>query len=123
MHTLTTMAFLVTLLAGASASAGDEGKEKTLTGILRHDAKLEGGAWILDVEGMHYDLHGNLSGCSSGDTVEVEGRTSPEWVCYHMVGTVLKVTRVKVLRTREKGDRAWLLPGPLVAPERNPEWY
>jgi hypothetical protein len=105
MLTTTGMAFVLALFAGEAAGPGDEGTKHTLIGVIQHDPKLEGGVWILDVKGMHYDLHGKLSGCHSGDTVEVEGRTSPEWVCYHMAGTVFKVTRIRVVESGGKGDR------------------
>jgi hypothetical protein len=101
------VALILTVLGGGVRGQEDEGASKTLSGVLRHDPKLEGGVWTLKVEGTVYDLHGDLSACSSGDTVEVQGRAYPDRVCYHMVGVVFKVTKVTVTRTPEK--RA---PGP-----------
>ncbi|HLF93897.1 MAG TPA: hypothetical protein VJB14_10575 [Planctomycetota bacterium] len=69
----------------------------TLRGVLRHDPKLEGGVWTLTVDGKVYDLHGDLEGRADGDRVEVEGVAHPHRACIHQVGTLFRVTRIRLL--------------------------
>ena|SRR5260221_13300620 len=88
----------------------------TLRGVLRHDAKLEGGVWTLTVDGKVYDLHGDFAGRSDGDRVEVEGQTQPHRVCIHQVGIVFRVATIRLLAAREMRGRA----GQVTA-ERGPQ--
>jgi hypothetical protein len=81
------------LEVGAFASAGrleEEAGAVTLKGILRWTG-VEGGAWILDQDRTHYDLHGRVEGVKSGDQVEVYGRVPTGMACIHMVGRIFLV--------------------------------
>src|SRR5689334_5703991 len=96
------VAGLVFALLASALGAQEAEKPKVLKGIVKFDPKLEGGVWSLKVDGTVYDLHGDLSACSSGDQVEIEGRARPGRACFHMVGTVFTVTSVKVVAGKEK---------------------
>lgn len=69
----------------------------TLRGVLRHDPALEGGVWTLTVDGTVYDLHGDFTGRSDGERVEVEGQAQPHRLCVHQVGVVFRVAGIRAL--------------------------
>jgi hypothetical protein len=101
---MTACATLVLMAGGLPAQEAQKGP-RILRGTAIHDPKLEGGVWTLKFEGKVYDLHGDLSGCSSGDRVEIEGMAEPGKACVHMVGIVFRVAKVKVLESQERREQ------------------
>jgi hypothetical protein len=71
------------------------GNEITLSGELRHEARLEGGTWILRSEGTDWCLHGVPEGFRSGDRVTATGRARPDRVCIHMAGPIFQLSALK----------------------------
>jgi hypothetical protein len=66
----------------------------TLKGRLEYK-DVSGGAWILKVGGVTYDLHGDLSKFQAGDEVVVTGRVRRDKVCIHQVGIVFEVESIR----------------------------
>lgn len=67
----------------------------TMKGTLSY-TPVEGGTWLMTVDGKTFDLHGVAPGYKAGDKVEIQGREPKGGVCVHMCGPMFDIESMKL---------------------------